>query len=132
MEIILHYPEKVVLDTKNKCHVPQPSKASAAVLKHALVAELKMALDPANVSIRFNNGPWYHLFVKEFTLAEAPPSASNLDAEHSPGPACMPEGADDAQEDELSEHESEFEEVHPELAAACVAFMHGPCHEDAV
>ena len=122
--------KEVVLDTKSKCHITQPAKVSAAVLKHSVVVELKMSLEPQHLAVRFNNGTWCHLFVKEFTVEDAPDCAPNLDAEISPERACMPEEMDEAPEGELSDNESEFEEVNEEMAAACAAFMHGSCHEN--
>ena len=65
---------KIVVDTQRKCYVPRPSNASAATMKHCLVMEVKMSLDPAHLSLRFGSGPFYHLFVKQFevtTMAEA-------------------------------------------------------------
>ena len=121
--------KKVVLDTVNKSHVPQPAKATAAVLRRSLVAEMKLALDPAHLQIRFNGGPFYHLFVKEFKIAEAPAATSTLDAETMPGPESMPADDDEPAAADLSDHESEFEEVGPELAEACAGFVHGTCHE---
>ena len=65
---------KIVVDTKRTCYVPRPSSASTATMKHCLVMDIKMSLDPAHLSLRFGTGPFYHLFVKQFevtAMAEA-------------------------------------------------------------
>lgn len=62
---------KVVFDLKNRTHVPKPSAVGSASLKDCLVAELKMHLDPGHLSLRFGDGPFYHLMVRQFEVAEA-------------------------------------------------------------
>ena len=61
---------KLVFDVKNQCHIPRASSATNLTLKSCVVAELKMSLDPAHLSLRLGNGPFCHLFVRQFEVTE--------------------------------------------------------------
>lgn len=61
---------KIVFDTKHKFYVPKPSSANSATMQHCLVLEVKMAIDPAALALRFGNGPFYHLFVRQFEIGD--------------------------------------------------------------
>ena len=67
---------KIVIDTKTKTFIPRPSNATTATLQNCLMMELKMSLDPSHLSLRFGEGPFFHLFVRQFEVkdAEAPRS----------------------------------------------------------
>lgn len=72
---------KVVFDLKNRKQVSKPSSAQATTLKDCLLAEIKMSMDPAHLSIRFGEGPFFHLFVRQFEVLEVPwflPGVSTL------------------------------------------------------
>ena len=61
---------KIVIDTKSKTYIPRPSSATAATMQTCLVMEIKMNLDPSHLALRFGNGPFYHLFVRQFEVSE--------------------------------------------------------------
>lgn len=132
---------KVVFDTVLKTHIPRPSKATASSLKNSIVVELRMDLDPAHLGVRFNAGPYFHLFVKEFEVAEAPAFVTELHEHVKPDhePTEMPADPEENQgddENELSENEQEFADIHPDIvdafegSAPKAAWAKGSCHDD--
>lgn len=62
---------KLVYDVKHKIQVHKTVSASTTTLKDCIVVEIKMALDPAHLSLRIGAGPQCHLFVRQFDVVEA-------------------------------------------------------------
>lgn len=123
---------KLVFDTALKIHVARPGKVPPSTLKSAVVVEVKMSLDPSHLALRFNDGPFFHLFVREFTIETVPSFVEELHETVAPEgePADMPN--EEVEEDGMSDHESEFEDVHPDIihmSGPCASWAVGPCHE---
>jgi hypothetical protein len=129
---------KLVFDTKLKVYMARPSKMPASSLQSSVVVEVKMSLDPAHLALRFNDGPFFHLFVREFEISNAPTFVDDLHEKVAPKsePEDLPAEHHDEEneEDVLSEHDSEFEDVHPDIleyagSAPKASWAVGPCHE---
>lgn len=61
---------KIVVDTKTKTYIPRPSSATTETMQTCLVLEVKMSLDPSHLALRFGNGPFYHLFVRQYEIGD--------------------------------------------------------------
>ena len=125
---------KLVFDTALKIHVARPSKMPSSSLQSSVVVEVRMDLDPAHLALRFNDGPFFHLFVREFEITTAPSFVDELHEKVVPigGPADIPQEDDEQEDGGMSDHDSEFEDIHPdilEFAAPKASWATGPCHE---
>ena len=81
---------KLCFDKVAKTNIMAPNSLSAEAAKMCFMVEFKMSLDQGHLSMRFGSSPFFHLFVRRFTVSDSD-APQDVGVEHLPlGPAAGP------------------------------------------